>query len=140
MQRACDLCGEVYEAKRATSRFHAPKCRTAWAKGARPRAKPAPAPAAPAAAAEKPEYPKAAEMLARELNDLGVLESFEAAAVLILARQLDSGVIVGAAAVSLSKEIDRRADALRLKADLPDDPVQKLVGAVEDKQKHLRAV
>jgi hypothetical protein len=138
VQRACDLCGDTYEAKRSTSRFCKPAHRTAWARGSRPATELPASPPSGTPEGDLPQYPKAAEMLARELDRLGVLESFEAAAVLILARQLDSGVIVGAAAVSLSKEIDRRADALRLKADLPNDPVKAILGKVEDKQQHLR--
>lgn len=140
MQRACDYCGESYEAKTKQSRFHAPKCRVAMHE-ARKTGRPVPATSQAAAPAAKPDRnTDIADRLARELTELGVDGQYEAAVVVGLARQLDSGVVTGAAYVSLSKEVDRRVDALRLKAVRPDDPTETILGRVEEKQAHLRAV
>lgn len=80
-----------------------------------------------------------ADRLRREFDLLTVLDTYEAQTALGIAVQLDSGGIVGAAFVSLSKELDRRVDALRLKVPMPNDPVQRLRDEVEEKQaKHLR--
>lgn len=130
MERQCDLCGKTYEAKRATSRFCEPKHRTAWAKGARPSA---------AAPAPRPDddSENIAPALRAEFDKLGVLEMYEARTALRLARQLDSGTIVGAAFTSLSKELDRRVDALRLKGDLPGDPGQAIEERFEEKRLRL---
>ncbi len=73
-----------------------------------------------------PPSTRVADALTAELEGLGVADSYEGATALNLARQLDSGSIVGAAYVSLSKELDRRVAVLRLKAERPDDPVAAL--------------
>jgi len=135
VQRACDYCGETYEAKTKQSRFHAPKCRVAMHE-ARKTGKPVPA--ATAAPAAKPDRnTDIADRLARELTELGVDGQYEAAVVVGLARQLDSGVVTGAAYVSLSKEVDRRVDALRLKAPKPDDPAVVIRERFEEKRLRL---
>lgn len=132
MQRACDLCGELYEAKRASSRFHASKCRTAWAKGARPAA---PLPSPPKTGDARPT--PITDNLGAEFEKLGVAKSYEAATALGLARQLDSGIITGSAYVSLSKELDRRVDTLRLKAVRHDDPAAAVKLRLVQKQTGL---
>lgn len=134
MQRACDLCGLAYEAKRATSRFCSPKHRTAWAKGRRPTSPIVP----PPLVRDTLSWPKVSESLARELAELGVLDTYEAAIALGTAKQLDSGVIVGAAYTSLSKELDRRVDALRLRGERLDDPARAIQARLE--QKRLRLI
>jgi hypothetical protein len=67
-----------------------------------------------------------ADALREELVELGVIRKAEAAIALQLARQLDAGSIVGSQYVSLSKELDRRVDALRLMGERPDDPVSAI--------------
>lgn len=81
-----------------------------------------------------------ADRLRVELEKLGVLDSYEAQTTLGIAEQLDAKIVQGAAYVSLSKELDRRVDALRLTAERPDSPVLVLQGRVAEKQSHLRAV
>jgi hypothetical protein len=134
VERACDLCGTVYEAKRATSRFCRPAHRKAWATGARPTTE---LPPPPAPADQTPPVPKVSEQLARELDKLKVLDTYEAAIALGLAKQLDSNVITGTAYTSLSKELDRRVDALRLKAERPDDPVALIRGQLDEHRLQL---
>lgn len=135
MQRACDLCGTLYEAKRATSRFHEPKCRVAWAKGKRPTAQPS-TPSAPRASTA-PVLDGVADRVTQELTRLGVVDHTEAGIVIGIAKQLDSNAIIGAAYVSLSKEFDRRLDALRLKAERVDDPARVVKDRLEAKRLRL---
>lgn len=135
MQRPCDFCGNQYEAVRKNSRFCETKHRVAYAK-AKQSGRPVPAeqPTAPA----EPASTDVADRLERELRKLGVFDAYEAGVVLLMAQQLDSGRHSGAAFVSLSKEVDRRVDALRLKAERPDDPTRVIRDRVEEKQAHLR--
>lgn len=81
-----------------------------------------------------------ADALKVELTALKVIETYEATIAIGIARQLDDGTARGAAYVSLSKELDRKVDALRLKADLPDDPARVAADAVAAKRAALRAV
>ena len=136
MQRACDLCQTQYEAKHVSSRFCAGKCRTAWKRGKRPTA--TALAAAPAQSAIPLASAKVSTALEHELAALGVDDTYEAAVALGLARQLDSGAIIGAAYVSLSKEIDRRIDMLRLRAELPHDPARDVRERLEAKRADLR--
>jgi hypothetical protein len=80
---------------------------------------------------------KVSAALESELSKLGVADTYEAAVALGLARQLDSGTVVGAAYVSLSKEIDRRVDGLRLRAELPEDPARDVRERLEAKRLRL---
>lgn len=137
MQRPCDFCGDIYEAVRKNSRFCQVKHRVAFHEYAKTGK------AVPAEREAKPSVPQStdvADRLERELRELGVFDHYEAGVVLLMAQQLDSRQHSGAAFVSLSKEVDRRVDALRLKAERPDDPVRLILTAVEDKQAHLRVV
>jgi hypothetical protein len=134
VQRACDLCGKLYEAKRSTSRFCEPKHRTAWAKGARPKVDlPAPSDDKP----PPPPKPDVGAKLAAEFKQLGVADTYEAGMALWLAGQLDTGTITGTAGVSMSKELDRRVEVLRLKAERPDDPGRAITERFEEKQLRL---
>jgi hypothetical protein len=135
VQRACDLCGTIYEAKRATSRFCKPAHRKAWATGAKPKTD-LPT-TAPAPNGDPTPLPKVSEQLARELDTLKVLDTYEAAIALGLAKQLDSLVITGSAYTSLSKELDRRVDALRMKAEKPDDPARAVKDRLAEKRLSL---
>jgi hypothetical protein len=78
-----------------------------------------------------------AEALRAELEELGVMDRYEARTTLRLARQLDSGVIVGAAYVSQSKELDRRVEELRRRAPKKDDATQMTRESVRDRKLRL---
>lgn len=129
MQRPCDLCQTTYEAKRPQSRFCSTRCRTAWSRGTRPSA----------AESDRPgmQSTDVASRVERELEGLGVAGRYEAGIVVGIARQLDSGVVQGTAYVSLSKEVDRRMDALRLLAERPDDPVVLIEARLQEHQLRL---
>lgn len=77
----------------------------------------------PADATDAAESSGIADALRAELIELGVVSTFEAVTALRLAAQLDSGAYMGAQFVSLSKELDRRVEVLRLRGERPDDPV-----------------
>ena len=131
MARVCDLpgCRESLEGMHAKRRF----CSDAHRKESKRK------PAGRATPARKAGT-VIADRLRVELEKLGVLDSYEAQTTLGIAEQLDAKIVQGAAYVSLSKELDRRVDALRLTAERPDSPVLLLQGRVAEKQSHLRAV
>lgn len=87
-----------------------------------------------------PACTEVADALGRELAALGLADHYEARIAVQLAGQLDDGSVRGAGFVSLSKELDRRVEALRLKAERPDDPTKRVHAAVEEKRAHLKAV
>lgn len=89
---------------------------------------------------EGPVSTEVVDALGVELRQLGVADTYEGRVALGIAAQLDKGTVIGAAYASLSKELDRRVDALRLKAERPDDPVRLITGAVEEKRATLRSV
>lgn len=131
MARVCDLpgCRESLEGMHVARRF----CSDAHRKEAKrkPAAKAAPQRKAGTAIADR---------LQAKFSELKVLETYEAQTALGIAEQLDAKIVQGAAYVSLSKELDRRVDALVLSAERPDSPVLLLQGRVAEKQSHLRAV
>lgn len=130
--RLCDCgCGASLEGLDRRRRFFSDACRKASKrKGS--------VPAVPAE--DIPEVRDVQDALLLELTTLKVAHTYEGRVALGLARQLDDGSVRGAAYVALSKEVDRRVSALRLKADLPDDPVRSTQDAITDKRSHLRAV
>ena len=79
------------------------------------------------------------DALSKELEELEVADTYEGRIALGIAEQLDRGTVVGTAYASLSKELDRRVDALRLKADRPDEPVRVVTDSFESKRAHLRS-
>jgi len=131
MQRTCQQCDKTFEAQRSTAKFCGSTCRANKHQGK-----------SPASAAHPPTAPgtDVVDALHAELQKLGLASSYEAVVALKIARQLDNGTVTGAAVTSLSKELDRRVDALRLKAVLPDDPTVLITARLEEKQAHLRAV
>jgi hypothetical protein len=93
--------------------------------------------AAVQAAARADEDLPIAPVLRAEFERLGLLARYEARTALKLARQLDSGVIVGAAFTSQSKELDRRVEDLRRLAPQPDDATQRARGEVQERRLRL---
>lgn len=91
-------------------------------------------------AAECAPSTEVADALGQELQRLGVAHLYEARIALRLAGQLDDGSQRGAGFVSMSKELDRRVDALRLKSPAPDDPGVAITAAVQERRDRLRAV
>jgi hypothetical protein len=115
------------EGRHPNAKYHSDGCRKAASRN-------------PGAPASEPASTAVEDALAAELRQLGVYESYEGIVAINLAKQLDNGSVRGAAYASLSKELDRRVDALRLKAVRPDDRVKRIASAIEDKRSKLRAV
>lgn len=140
MERPCDSCGDPYEAKTKRSRFCSTRCRVSKHEEDKRAAVAGVEPTKAPRSSTGPVLNGVHDRLTRKLTTLGVIDDWEAGVVLGLAKQLDSGAIVGSQYVSLSKEIDRRVDKLELAAVRPDDPVRRVASAVEEKQARLRAV
>lgn len=124
MRGICERCGTSFEAKRPSKRFCG---RSSCRAGKRSVVT---APAAPAVEA-------VGDALRVELEKLEVADSYEGQVALGIARQLDNGTVAGAAYASLSKELDRRVDALRLKAEKADDPTRVVKGRFAEKRAAL---
>lgn len=136
MERPCDECGDRYEAKTRRSKFCSTACRVAASRSRHAEAARADA---TGTVVEPPAPPstKVADALRAELEQLQVADSYEGTIAIGIAKQLDSGHVVGAAYVSLSKELDRRVDALRLKAERPDDPARAVRDRLTEKRLSL---
>jgi len=110
MQRPCDVCGDPYEAKRATSKFCSAKCRVAKARGAvtthheGPALEVSPVSSLPAAEDEGPG-PVTVAVLA-ELTKAERAETSLGQAALALARRVDIGRDTGAGLASLVKQLE----------------------------------
>jgi hypothetical protein len=128
LRRTCERCGTEFEAKTSRRRFCGSTCRARKAEG-----RPAPGP--------KPKKAKprtdVAEALLQELQKLRMANVYEGRVALGIARQLDTDTVVGAAYASLSRELDRRVEALRLKAERADDPAKVIKGRLEEKRAKL---
>lgn len=85
----------------------------------------------------RPTSTHVADALRVELDDLGVADTYEGVVALGIAEQLDAGSAVGTAYASLSRELDRRVDALRLKAVRKDDPAVVVRGLFAEKRRLL---
>lgn len=121
MERACDSCGDSYEAKTRRSKFCSTACRVAACRVRHAEAAQADA-AGTVVEPTAPPSTKVGDALRAELRDLQVDGTYEGTIAIGIAKQLDGGHVLGTAYVSLSKELDRRVHALRLKAVRPDDP------------------
>ena len=124
--RVCETCGESLEGTHPRRRYCDAACKQAGFRKAHR------APARSSGARSS----LVADALRVELEKLGVVASYEAQIAVGIAGQLDSGTVVGAAYASLSKELDRRVDALRLSAERKDSPAQAALAA---KRAHLRS-
>ena len=127
-QRTCPVDGTTLEAFDRRRVYCSDACRK--------QAKRKPQPKIP----EIPPSTAVEDALRVELDMLAVTGTYEGNIALGIARQLDSGAAVGTAYVSLSKELDRKVDALRLKVERPDNPLALIGAAVAEKRSHLRAV
>lgn len=128
MKRRCAFCSAEFEASPGSrQRYCGSTCRARKAEG-----KPAPVKRKRTRARTE-----VADALRTELVELGVADSYEGRVALGIAEQLDAGTVVGAAYASLSKELDRRVDALRLKAERGDDPTKVIRGRLEEKRAQL---
>lgn len=128
--RVCETCGESIEGTHTLRRYCDAACKQAAHRKAH---------RAPAREAGRPRSSLVADALRAELDKLGVAASYEGQIALGIAAQLDGGTVVGAAYASLSKELDRRVEVLRLKAERPDSPVGQAASTFAEKRTHLRS-
>ena len=117
-------CGRYFEAATSRRKYFSSSCRARKSKGQLP------SPAVP----EVPASTDVGDALLVELQKLKVDDTYEGRVALGIARQLDRGTVQGAAYSSLSKELDRRVDQLRLKAEREDDPTKVVKGRLAEKR------
>ena len=121
MQRNCDHCGVSYNAKRKTSRYHSPNCRTA---ASRARAE------GRAVSAEVVHIPPAAGGLLgatrRELDVAGRLDSALGQQALAIAARIAAGTDSGSSLAALSKELRAVMGAALADVAAAVDPVDEL--------------
>jgi hypothetical protein len=117
MKRACDICGERYEAQRRTSKFCSARCRVRNASRPKPDAPDAPA------------QPVAGGLYTRALLDyveLGVADSTSAQLALGLAARLDSPTASDASRAPLARQFAIVHAGLVGSVEDPNDPVEVL--------------
>lgn len=136
MERPCDSCGDAYEAQTKRSKYCSTACRVAATRARQAEAARADAEGTVVEPAAPPST-KVADALRAELAKLEVDATYEGTIAIGIAKQLDGGHVVGSAYVSLSKELDRRVEALRLKAPRPADPAAQAKAAVQEKRLRL---
>ena len=106
MKRPCDLCGTVYEAKRATSKFCSSNCRTRKARGVV-----VDLPAGRlSGVVDESDVPMATPVETATLKALveaGRLDSPLGAAAMMLARRMDSpGLDTGSAVAAVARQLE----------------------------------
>lgn len=117
MQRACDSCGENYEAKRPASRFCTTNCRVRYANGHQ------------SAAAEPDGQPSMCaleESTRAELVAVDRVGSATGQLALVLARRIDSGRDTGAGLASLARQLRDTLAAATVNAVDVVSPLDKL--------------
>ena len=106
VERPCDVCGEVYEAKRTNSRYCSSTCRKRASRGA----------VAPVVVVPDP-VPGPVEMATeQQLVTLKRGSSPLGQAALTLARRIDRGVEAGAGLASLVKQLEATLRSVSLEA------------------------
>lgn len=142
MDRACDVCGTAYTAKRASSRYCSPRCKTR-AHRAPDTVKAQPKAQAPVVPIPTPEPTDAlavsvAESTRRALVDLGRLESPLGQATMVLARRLDNpGSDTGAGLASLAKQYQATFAVATEGAKTEEDPLDELRARRDRKKQAL---
>lgn len=123
MWRACDACGIQYEAKTSKSRFHEPKCRVAYHRGARPPATLKVAP--PPVPADEPLSATLVGATRRQLEEAGRLDTWLGQQALALAQILATGRGTPSGLSSASKELRETMTAALRGADSPTSAVNR---------------
>lgn len=118
MQRTCDICPNVYEAKRASSRYCSETCRKrAQRAGLNKSRKPKPKQSAVAGVV--------AATLAR-VQAAGVEDSEAAQAALVLAARIDAGADSGASIAAMVKQLHATMAVAMENAVAAEDPIDEL--------------
>lgn len=124
MQRPCDVCGETYEAKRATSKYCSDRCKMRKARGAPVKHADA-IPLRPADVLESEIGPVEAETR-RHLAEVDRETSVLGQTALVLARRLDYGRDTGAALASVAKQLEATLSSATKGVALAADPLDEL--------------
>lgn len=124
MQRPCDVCGETYEAKRATSKYCSDRCKMRKARGA-PTEHADPVPLGPVDAPEPEIGPVEAETR-RHLAGVDRETSVLGQTALVLARRLDHGRDTGAAMASVAKQLEATLSSATKGVAFAADPLDEL--------------
>lgn len=133
MWRPCEACGTVFEPIRANHRFHKATCRVDYARGVRPPTALAavpPEPPAPTAAAGTPPAPPplsetVVDIVRRDLERVGRLDTWLGHSALAMAKVLATGSGTPAGLSSANKELRETMAAALRGADAPDSAVMK---------------
>lgn len=128
-ERKCDECGNVYVAKRATSKFCEPACRVKWNR--RPAAKAATAerradPTSSPAPVAAPASGGLVSQVAADLAKAGVLDTIPGRAALALAYRVESPMETGSAAASMTRELSRLVEEARTLMPKQQDGIDEL--------------
>lgn len=124
MQRPCDVCGNAYEAKRATSKYCSSGCRI---RACRAAEKPAEPPVQIGVAAQAAFRGGLYESTLARLEEVGRLETVLGQQALFLAQRLESSLLdSGSSLASLSKELRAVMDAALDGVAKAADPVDEL--------------
>lgn len=135
MEVKCEVCGEMFEAKRRTARFCSSGCRVRAHRAGgkvvelKPAAKSKPAGKAPAAApAPAGEEAGPVEAAAvKQLEEAGRLDTPLGQAALVLARRLDRTTMdTGSAIAGVVKQLEATLAAATAGAKQAEDPVDEL--------------
>ena len=125
MQRPCDVCGESYEAKRATSKYCSDRCKMRKARGA-PVEHVDATPLRPIGDAQESEVGPVEAETSRHLTEVKREASVLGQAALALARRLDLGRDTGAAMASLAKQLEATLSSATKGVALSADPLDEL--------------
>lgn len=116
MQRPCDVCGDIYEAKRSSSKFCSSRCRVRASRGAVTESRPPVEPeiSVPEVPTIVPDAPGVGPVEAAALEQLTKAERNQTTlgqAALALARRVDIGRDTGAGLAALVKQLEATVNA-----------------------------
>lgn len=126
MQRACDACGDDYEAKRPNSRFCSDTCRKRGQRGAR----------------SEPDAPKNTEVesaVRAELESVGRGRSPLGLAALALARRVDDGRDTGAGLAALVRQLGVTLAAATAGVTVEQSPLDAQRDELAERRRRLGA-
>lgn len=134
MQRPCDVCGDSYEAKRATSKYCSARCRVSASRGAVTShageadavVTPLPAPDVTIGPVETAAHAQLAEV-ERNSTTLGQ-------AALALARRVDIGRDTGAGLAALVKQLEATVKAATADVKSAQSPLDKARDEVAERR------
>lgn len=135
MERNCDVCGEPYQAQRATSKYCSTRCRTRASRG---KCSGEVVPLAPKPQPAEVEGPGAVERATVDaLEQVDRLDTPLGRACVVLARRLDSpGADTGSAMASVAKQLEALLVSANRGAGAASSPQQLRDELAERRRKH----